>query len=127
MTLVGDDVDMEVRVYSSARGAAEVQAYVEPVRAERAVERLSGTAGEFPQFAGYASVKSVKVCGVRVRHYHEMPVVVGEQVQDDETFLPTEEHQVFSVICLFPLFAENAPRAVLAADAGDVRHSPRRP
>src|SRR5207253_2973876 len=62
---------------------------------------------------------------MRTRHHHQVPVVVGEAVEDGEGVRRAAENQVLPVLRLFGQVAEDA--SLLRPTLLDQLHPPRRP
>ena len=118
---------MEMQVITDARPGsfAEVKAHVDALRLEKFPEDGGALFEQVHDFGGFLFGKKGKVHHVAQGGHHDMPVVVGEFVHDDERRPASVEDKPFLVVRT--VIGRKAKDARIGFRPQDIVHAPRRP
>lgn len=118
----GNHVAVDVGVDAGAGGASQVDADVEAVGAQGALDAGQGAGGEVVEFQDFALREGFQRGGVAVGDHHQVSRAVGVGVEDHETAFAAVDDEMGLVVGIFGEIAENA--SVVAAAAVNVGVSP---
>lgn len=103
------------------RALAHVDPDVESVGVHRPLQDLDTEVGQFEKLGPLLGAPAGESRGVAAGNHHQMAVVVGVSVHDDEVMLAPVEDQILSVPVLIDLLAEYAAARLVTED---VLHPP---
>jgi len=121
----GDDVDVQVLVNARPRTAPQIQPDVESLRLEGFPQNLLGDLRDLHQLRQFLIAQPRQTGHMAVGHDHQMPVVVRESVQDDESAGEAGDDVVFAVTPLIGLLTKDA--TLLLVRRRHIRQPPWRP
>ncbi len=122
----GHEVGVNVVFDSGSGSGSDIEAEIETVRVHEMFERLFAAGGQAHDLGHFFEDEGIEIADMPIGGDHEMPGIVGEVVEQDETMPAAGQDVIFSVsLGGFAFPAEEAAGAFRSADVLDAPRGPK--